>query len=148
MKTQRASQLFRFVTGKIRHHHCDLEHLLLKQRHTKRPLENRFQAIIKIRDGFLARAPRKIRMHHVALNRSRPNDRHFDHHVVKTFRFHSRQRRHLCAALDLKHADGVGVLHDLEGFLVVLWNVGEIERPPSFATQLERVLHHRHHAKA
>jgi len=36
MKAQRATQLFRFVAGKIRHYHCDLEHLLLEQRDTER----------------------------------------------------------------------------------------------------------------
>ena len=68
-------------------------------------------------------------MHHVALDRSRSNDRDFNHDVVKTFRFHPRQRRHLRATLDLKNADRVGVLHDLERFLVVFGNVSEIERP-------------------
>ena len=53
-------------------------------------------------------------MHHVALNRSGPNDRDFDDDIVKTFRLHPRQRRHLRAALDLKHADRVGVLHHFE----------------------------------
>ena len=88
-------------------------------------------------------------MHHVALNWPRPNDRDFDHDVVKTFWFHPRQRRHLGAALDLKNADRVRVLHDLERFLVVFRNVREIESRPvgTFAlpTKLERVLHHRHH---
>ena len=30
MKTERAPQFFRFIPGKIRHDHCDLEHLFLK----------------------------------------------------------------------------------------------------------------------
>ena len=87
-------------------------------------------------------------MHHIALDRSRTDDRHLYHHVVKTFRFHPRQRGHLRAALDLKHPNGVGVLHDLEGLLVVFWNVSEIECPSALATQLKCVLHHRHHAEA
>src|SRR5436190_20311043 len=87
-------------------------------------------------------------MHHVALNWPWPNDRDLDHDVVKTFWFHPRQRRHLGAALDLKNADRVRVLHDLERLPVVFWNVSEIERPPAFATKFERVLHHRHHPQA
>ena len=87
-------------------------------------------------------------MHHVALDRSRPNDRDFDHDIVKTFRFQPRQRRHLRPALDLKNADRVGLLHHLVGGGVILRDVGEIERPPAFAAKLEGILHHRHHAQA
>ena len=87
-------------------------------------------------------------MHHVALDRSRPDDRDFDHHIVKTFRFHPRQRRHLRAALDLENADRVGLLHHLEGGGVIFRNVGEIERAPALAAQLKRILHHRHHPEA
>ena len=81
-------------------------------------------------------------MHHVALDRSRANDRHFNHHVVKTFRFHPRQGGHLGAALDLKDTDRVGVLHNLECRRIILGNVSKIERPPAFAAKLERILHH------
>ena len=87
-------------------------------------------------------------MHHVALDRPRPNDRDFDHDIVKTFRFHPRQRGHLRAALDLENADRVGVLHDLECFLVIFRNVRQIERPSAFTAKLERILHHRHHPEA
>src|SRR5438045_9019674 len=87
-------------------------------------------------------------MHHIALNRSGPNDCYFDHDVVETFRFHSRQRGHLRAALDLKHANGVGVLHDLEGPLVLVWNVSDLMWASRLATQLSFVLHDRHHAQA
>ena len=87
-------------------------------------------------------------MHHVALDRSGPDDCDFDHDVVKTFRFHPRQRGHLRAALDLKHADGVGVLHDVERLLVVFRNMSQIEWSPAFAAQFKCVLHHRHHPQA
>ncbi len=87
-------------------------------------------------------------MHHVALDRPRPDDRDLDHDVVKTFRLHPRQRRHLRPALDLENADRVGLLHQLESRRVILREVREIERPAAFATELERVLHHRHHAEA
>src|ERR1700693_1960172 len=145
MKTERTTKLLRFVTGKIGHDHRDLEHLLLEQRHAERSFEHRLQSVVEIRHSFLAGTSIEIRMHHVALNRPRSNDRDLDHYVVKTFRFHPRQRRHLRAALDLKNADRVRVLHDLEGLLVIFRNVGEIERPATFAAKLERVLHHRHH---
>src|SRR5438094_15538 len=54
-------------------------------------------------------------MYHVALNRTRSNNRHFNYDIVKTFRFHPRQRRHLGAAFDLENTNGVSPLHNLEG---------------------------------
>ena len=45
MKTKRAPQFFRFVAGKIRHDHRDLEHLLLKQRHAERAFEDRLEIV-------------------------------------------------------------------------------------------------------
>ena len=86
-------------------------------------------------------------MDHVALDRSRPDDRHLNDDIIKTFGFHPRQRRHLGAALDLENADGVGVLHDIECLLVIFWNVSKIQRPAAFPAKFERVLHHRHHSQ-
>ena len=148
MKTERAPQFFRFVAGKIRHDHRDLQHLFLKQRDAERSFQDRLQPLIEIRDRFFPGAPRQIRMHHVALDRTRPDDRDFDHDIVKTFRFHPRQRRHLRAAFDLENADRVGLLHHLESRRVIFRDVREIERPAAFATKFKRILHHRHHAEA
>jgi hypothetical protein len=72
-------------------------------------------------------------MHHITLNRPWPDDRHFDHHIVKTFRLHPRQSCHLRAAFDLKNAYGVCLLHALERLLVILGNVSKIEWPSPFA---------------
>ena len=148
MKTECPPQFFRFVAGKICHHHGDLEHLLLKKRHAKGALEHGFQSLVIICDRLFAGAPSQIRMNHVALDRPRPNDRDFNHHIVKAFRFHSGQRGHLRAALDLEHADGVGMLHDLECFLVIFRDVSQIERTSAFTAKLECILHHRHHPEA
>ena len=73
-------------------------------------------------------------MHHISLDRSWSNDRHFDDDIVEAFRFHPRQRRHLRAALDLKNADRVRFLHDFECSGVIFRNVGKIERSPAFPT--------------
>src|SRR5205823_12660670 len=110
--------------------------------------EHRLESRVEISDRFFFGAAIEIGMNHVALNRPWPNDRDFDHDVVKTFWFHPRERRHLGAALDLEYADRVGVLHDLERFLVVFWNVCEIERTSPLTAQFERVLHDRHHPQA
>ena len=87
-------------------------------------------------------------MHHIALNRSRPNDRHFNHNVVKTFRFHPRQRGHLRAALDLENADRIGLLHDLKGGRIILRDVRKIEWPTALAAKFKGILHHRHHPQS
>src|ERR1044072_6846199 len=111
MKTERPPQLLRF-----------------EQRNAEGALEHGFQALIEIGQFFATGTPIQIWMHHIALDRSGPNDRDLDHHVVKKFRFHPRQRRHLRLALDLKYTDGVGVLHYLDCLLVVFWDGREIER--------------------
>ena len=47
-------------------------------------------------------------MDHVALDRSGPHDRDFDHQIVEQSRLQPRQHAHLRPAFDLKHADRVG----------------------------------------
>ena len=148
MKTERPPQFFSFVSGKIRHDHCDLEHLFLKQRDTERASQDPFETRIEIRHRLAFRAACEVRMHHIALDRSRPNDRHFNHNVVKTFRFHSRQSGYLRAAFDLKNADGVGLLHNLKGGRIIFRNVCKIEWPPAFAAKFKCILHHRHHPQS
>src|SRR5881227_1367266 len=75
IRSSERSKLFRFVTGKIGYHHCDLEHLFLKKRNAERAFQHRLQAIIEIRHGLFLSAARQIWMDHVALDRARPDDR-------------------------------------------------------------------------
>ena len=145
MKTQGPPKLFRFAPGKIGHDHGDLQHLLLEQRHPERPGEHRLESRIKVSDFFAPGASIEIGMDHVALDWPWPDDGDLDHDVVKTFRLHSRQRRHLGAAFDLEYADRVRFLHHFVGGGVVGRNMGEIDRPAAFPAKLERILHHRHH---
>src|SRR5204863_6364683 len=102
---------------------------------------------VEISDRFFPGATRQIWMDHIALDRTRADDRDFNHDIVKTFRLQSRQRRHLGATFDLKNANGIGRLHHLKRLRVVLRNVSEIEWAAAFATKLKRVLHYRHHAE-
>ena len=46
-------------------------------------------------------------MHHVALERSGPDDRHLDDEIIKIAWFQPRQHRNLGARLNLEHANGV-----------------------------------------
>ena len=59
-------------------------------------------------DRLLAVAAAQVGMHHVALDRAGPDDRHLDHQVVEAPRLQPRQHAHLRPALDLKHAHRVG----------------------------------------
>src|SRR5690606_32592815 len=95
----------------------DLHRLLLKDRDAVRPLEDRREFVpiamqgrwagngelsLSLAMGF---ARLEIRMNHVALNRPRPDDRHFDHQIVELARLQPRQHVHLSAALDLEYSD-------------------------------------------
>ena len=121
--------------------------MFLKQRHAEGAFEDRFQALVEIRDLLLSRAAGQIRVQHVALDRPGPDDRHFDHHVVKSVRLHPRERRHLRAAFDLKDTDRVRTLHQFVGRGIILRDRGEIDRATARLAQFNRVLHHRHHAE-
>ena len=119
----------------------------------------------------------QIRMHHLPDDRARADDRDLHDEIVEARRLEPRQRRHLRARLDLKHADRVGRLqHRVDGGIVR--QVGEIDtcgaagcgvlrrvrcrvpaacvlrtaapalRPAVRIHQPNRVLQHRHHAEA
>ena len=65
-------------------------------------------------------AAAEIGMHHVALDRARPDDRHLDDEVVEFPRLEARQHRHLRPALHLEDADGIGLAqHVVDGVAVV-----------------------------
>ena len=112
------AQLIRSAGRKTRAFDGNLHGLFLEQGYTQRPLQN----LAKSRAGiinllqFLA-AP-QIRMHHVALDRAWPNDRHLDDDIVKLLRSEARQHGHLRAALDLKRAKRIGL-----GDHVISWPI-------------------------
>ncbi len=88
-------------------------------------------------------------MDHLADDRSRPDDRHLDDEIVEALRLHARESRHLCAALDLEDADGVGLLQGAV-YLGVVWRqLREVELDALVAAhQWDRFLEHGHHAEA
>ncbi len=58
---------------------------------------------------LLARPALQERMDHVALDRTRPDDRDFDDEVVEAARLEARKHVHLRPALDLEHAQRVAL---------------------------------------
>src|ERR1051325_996797 len=115
-----AAQLIGFSGSVIRHDHRQPHHLFLEQRHTEGSLENRPQQIMGKIDFLFLLAPAQIRMHHATGDRSGPDNADLDHQVIKILRFEPRQHRHLGAALDLKHADGVALTNHIERRLITL----------------------------
>ena len=75
----------------------DAHRLLLEQRHAKRLAEHALEFRFGIVDRLHAFAPAQIRMHHVALDRPRPDDRDLDDEVIEGARLDPRQHRHLRA---------------------------------------------------
>ena len=65
---------------------------------------------MRIRHGLAAAPASNVGMHHVAHDRSGADDRHLHDEVVEALGPDARERRHLGAALDLEHADRVGLL--------------------------------------
>jgi len=49
-----AAQLFGLSAGKIRHHHCDLQQLFLKERNAQGPSQYRLKQRVGISDGLAA----------------------------------------------------------------------------------------------
>ena len=80
---------------------------------------------MQIGDLFKTIAPTNVRVHRVALNRTRANKCNFNHKVVELPRLKPRKRSHLRATLDLENTDGIGnaqhVVHS-----VVLRHLGDV----------------------
>jgi hypothetical protein len=61
----------------------ELHHLLLENRNAERALEHAFDGLARIGDGLHSLPPAQVGMHHAALDRTRADDRDFDHEVVE-----------------------------------------------------------------
>src|ERR1035438_10304722 len=108
-----AAQPVGFLGGKFRGLDGDTHRLLLEQWHAEGLVQDLIQFIL-----FTVRRRRRwvahffntipspeIRMHHVALDRTRPDDGDLDDEIVEFSRPQTRQHVHLRAALDLEHAE-------------------------------------------
>ena len=105
----RAAQLIGLAGREASRHHGQPHGLLLEERHTERLFQHRANGVAGKRHRLRARPTPQVGMHHVALNRPGPYDRHLDDEVVETGRPEPGQHAHLCPALDLKHSHGVGL---------------------------------------
>ena len=87
-------------------------------------------------------------MHHVALDRPRPDDRHLDDKIIEIARLDPRQHRHLRAALDLEGTERVGLADHRIGLGILGGDGGEIEPDTLvFSKQVKAALHAGEHAE-
>ena len=103
---------------------------------------------MRIRDRFESGAPSQIWMHHLALNGTGPNERDFDHEIIKAPRLETRQRVHLRATLDLKESHGIGATHHVVHGLIAHVELTEIDRGAARVPDVQQaILHHGEHAE-
>ena len=81
-------------------------------------------------DSLVAAAAAQIGVDHVALDGAGADDRDLDDEIVEFARLQSRQHVHLRAALDLEHADRIGLAQHVVDGGIVARHGGERESRP------------------
>ena len=112
-----------------------LHDLFLKDGHAKGALQHLVDGRIDAFDRLPSLPPLEVGMHHVALDRARPNQRDFDDQIVKIARFQARQHGHLGARFDLKDAHAVGPAQHRVGCRVFGRNIGQPPWPAFLRSQ-------------
>ena len=103
---------------------------------------------MRITDFFLALAAAHVGMHHFANDGTRPDNGHLHHDVVEARGRVVRNRCHLCTALYLEHAHGVG-LAQRRIHLLIFRQLRKVHMLSIMArNEFDGVLEHRHHAQA
>ena len=82
---------------------------------------------LRVVDFLEALPAAQIRMHHAALDRSRPHDRDLHDQIVERHRAQARQHRHLRTRFDLEHAHRIGGADHRVSRLVILRQAGQIK---------------------
>jgi hypothetical protein len=100
-------------------------------------------------DRFLAEPAAQVRVDHVALDGTRPDERDLHHEVIEAARLEAGQGVHLRATLHLEDADGVGTAQVIVDRLVGHVERREVERHAACGQDvLQAVLQHGQHAEA
>jgi hypothetical protein len=122
------AKLIRLPGREARAFDRDAHGLFLKQRYPQRLAEHALKLGFGIDGLLLSLAPPQIGMHHIALDRPWPDDRHLNDEIVKGARLDARQHRHLGAAFDLEGSERVGLADHCVGARVFGRGGREIER--------------------
>ena len=143
----RAAQRVGLAGGEVGRQHGDLHHLLLEDRHAPGSHERGLEFLGAVDLALGQRAVLQVRMHHAALDRAGPHDRHFDHQVVVAARLQARQHAHLRAALDLERAHRVGLADHVVGGRATVGHVLHLEAAPELGADVfERAADRAQHA--
>ena len=68
-------------------------------------------------------------MHHIALNRPGPDNRHLYNKIMKTAWLQTRQHRHLSARFHLKHANGLALAQHIISCQIFWRHRGQRQMP-------------------
>ena len=146
--SHRPPQLVSLARREIGGDDGELHDLFLKDGHAICPCQNGIHLVGNALDGFPSLPPLQVGMHHLALDRTRPNQGDLDHQIVVLARPQARQHGHLGARLNLKNAHAVGVAQHLVGRRVFRRNVVETPWPAmALAQQVEHATQGRQHAE-
>ncbi len=142
------AQLVGLARGEPGHVDGHLHELLLEQRHAEGLGQRLLEQRVQVGDRLLAVAPTDVGVHRPALDRPGPDERDLDHQVVERAGLEPGQRGHLGPALDLEHADRVGLAqHVVDGLL--LGDLGQVEVDAvGLGDEVDRVVQRGEHAQA
>ncbi len=104
----RTSELVRFPWREPGRDDCQAHRLLLKNRDSHRLAQNGSDLFARILRLNATASGRQIRMNHISLDGTGPNDRDFDDQIIEATGLEPRQHTHLRPTLDLKDPHGVG----------------------------------------
>ena len=124
----RTAQLVGLARRETRGDDGELHHLFLEDRHAEGALQHLLDRRARVGHRLLAVAAAQVRMHHLALDRTRPHDRHLDDEIVVIARPQARQHRHLGPRFDLEHAGRVGTADHRVDLRVLGRHAGEVQR--------------------
>src|SRR5688572_16833697 len=106
------------MAAEARHGHRGLDHLLLKDEHALRLLQERLQGWVVVGHLFLPQAPGDVRMDGAALDGAGTDEGNLDDQVVDAGDFDTKEDLDLGPALDLNHADDIATLdHGVDGLV-------------------------------
>ena len=145
----RLAQEIRLARCEARRRDGDLHPLFLEERHAEGALEDRLERGMRVGDGFESRFAAQVGVDHVALDGAGADECDLDDEIVEAARLEAGEGVHLCAALDLEDADGVGAAEVVVDGLVGAVELAQVDGDAAGAAYVgEGVLHDREHAEA
>src|SRR6185312_10461418 len=125
------------------------QELFLEERYTQGSFEHGFQRGMRVGDVFASQAAFEKWIDHLPDDWAGTNDGDLHDEVVEAYGSQAWQARHLRAALDLEHANGVGLLQYGVHAGVVCGKLGQVDIFTMLIMNYgDSVFEHGHHAEA